>query len=104
VSTEIWHIWQKHTEKNHPLSRDLASVIAGDEFNINANTAQLILFLYNFDNCVRQLGMGSRKMTLFSSVHPDAPMMSQIFQLWARNSGHIKDTCESGSLTKELCK
>ena len=30
--------------------------------------------------------------------------MSKIFQIWARNWGHIRATCESSCLTAQLCR
>ncbi len=57
-----------------------------------------------FGCLLRQPGMGSRKMIWMSTTHPEAPRMSQIFQLWARNWGHIRAACESSCLTWQLCR
>ena len=38
--------WQKYTEKKHPSSRELPSVMARHSTNINAKSAQLSFFFY----------------------------------------------------------
>ena len=42
---DIAHLWQKYTEKKHPSIRDLDSVTAGHDLNINAKPAQLSFLL-----------------------------------------------------------
>ena len=77
---DLAHLWQKYTEKKHPSSRDLDSVMVGHDLNIHAKSAQLsFLFCSNFGCLLRQPGMGSKKMTWLSTTHPDAPRMSQTF-------------------------
>ena len=98
---DIAYIWQKYTEKNHPSSRDLDSVMVGHDMSINAKSAQLSFFS-NFGCLLRQPGMGSRKMTWLSTTHPDAPRMSQIFQLWARNWG-ISEQHAKAPVSQDNC-
>ena len=58
---DLAHLWQKYTEKKHPSSRDLDSVMAGHDLNNHAKTAQLSLFFSNVGCLLRQPGMGNRK-------------------------------------------
>ena len=51
--------WQKYTEKKHPSSRYVSSVMAGHSTNINAKSAQLSCFS-NFGSLLRHIGVGSR--------------------------------------------
>ena len=89
---DLAHLWQKYTEKEHPSSRDLDSVMAGHDMNIHAKSAQLSFLFSNFGCLLRQPGMGSRKMTWLSTTHREAPRMSEHFQLWAQKLGtHSSD-------------
>ena len=97
-------MWQTYTEKKHPSSRDLDSVMSGHDMNIHATSTQLSFFFSNFGCLLRQPGMGNRKTTWLSTTHPEAPRMSQIVQLWARNWGHIRATCETSCLTWQVCR
>ena len=92
--------WQEYTEKKHPSSRELSSVMAGHSTDIKAKSAQLSFLFSHFCSLFRNLGVGSRKMQWLSSKHPYGPQLSQVFQVWARSWGHIRATCESGGLTK----
>ena len=38
------------------------------------------------------------KTTWYSASDPDAYELSQVFQLWAKNWGHVRATCESGGI------
>ena len=76
---DLAHMWQKYTEKKHPSSRDLGSVMAGHDMNMHSKSAQLCFFFSNFGCLLSQLGMGNRKMAWLSTTHPEAPRMSQIF-------------------------
>ena len=58
---DLAHLWQKYTEKKHPSSRDLDSVMAGHDMTIHAKSAQLSFFFSDFGCLLYQLGMGSRK-------------------------------------------
>ena len=43
-------------------------------------------------------------MTWLSTTNPEAPRVSQTCQLWAGNWGHIRATCASSCLTRQLCR
>ena len=65
---DLAHLWQKYTEKKHPSSRDLDSVVVGHDMNIHAKSAQLSLLFSDFGCLLRQPGMGSRKMSWLLST------------------------------------
>ena len=44
---DLAYLWQKYTEKKHPASRDLDSVMAGHDLNIHAKSGQLSFFLFS---------------------------------------------------------
>ena len=101
---DIAHLWQKYTEKKHPSSRDLDSVMAGHDMNIHAQSAHVSFSFSNFGCLLRQLGMGSRKNDLVVYYSSRSTTDVSIVQLWARNWGHIRATCESSCLTRQLCR
>ena len=54
-------MWQKYTEKKHPSSRGLDSVMSGHGMNMHAKSTQLSLLFSNFGCLLCQPGKGNRK-------------------------------------------
>ena len=48
--------------------------------------------------------MGQKEMTWYNASDPDAYELSQVFQLWDNNWGHVRATCESGGIIKDKCR
>ena len=44
---DVAYAWRKDTEKKHPSSRELSSVMTGHASNINAKSSQLSFFFFN---------------------------------------------------------
>ena len=55
-------------------------------------------------NWLRRSCMGKRQMSWYTASGPDAYELSQVFQLWAENLGHVGATCESGGSSPAECR